>query len=30
VTAWCPAYGIGETDPVKAARLLRYELAPDS
>lgn len=28
VTRWCPAYGIGETDPEKAARLLTYELAP--
>jgi len=26
VTSWCPSYGVGETDPVKAARLLRYEL----
>ncbi|MCE1179705.1 MAG: endonuclease III [Micrococcales bacterium] len=26
----CPAYGEGETDPVKAARLLKYELAPDA
>ena len=24
----CPAYGEGEVDPVKAARLLKYELAP--
>lgn len=24
----CPSYGSGETDPVKAARLLKYELAP--
>ncbi|WP_125616261.1 endonuclease III [Specibacter cremeus] len=24
----CPSYGDGETDPVKAARLLKYELAP--
>lgn len=24
----CPAYGDGEVDPVKAARLLKYELAP--
>jgi endonuclease-3 len=28
VTQWCPAYGEGETDPVKAARLLKFELAP--
>ena len=26
VASWCPSYGIGETDPVKAAQLLRYEL----
>ncbi|HQG17371.1 MAG TPA: endonuclease III, partial [Ornithinibacter sp.] len=25
---WCPAYGEGETDPVKARALLSYELAP--
>ncbi len=24
----CPAYGVGETDPVKARALLKYELAP--
>ena len=24
----CPAYGAGETDPDKAAKLLKYELAP--
>jgi endonuclease-3 len=24
----CPSYGEGETDPVKAAKLLKYELAP--
>ena len=24
---WCPSYGEGETDPVKAAKLLKYELA---
>ena len=24
----CPSYGDGETDPVKAAKLLKYELAP--
>ena len=28
VASWCPSYGEGETDPVKAAQLLRYELAP--
>ena len=28
VARWCPAYGIGETDPEKASRLLTYELAP--
>ncbi len=28
VAQWCPAYGEGETDPVKAAALLKYELAP--
>ena len=28
VTRWCPSYGIGETDPDKAARLLKFELAP--
>lgn len=27
VTQWCPSYGIGETDPAKARRLLTYELA---
>ena len=26
--ALCPSYGDGETDPVKAAKLLKYELAP--
>ena len=25
VSAWCPAYGAGETDPVKAAALVRTE-----
>ena len=25
---WCPSYGEGETDPVKARKLLAYELAP--
>ena len=28
VARWCPAFGEGETDPVKAAGLLKYELAP--
>ena len=28
VTRLCHAYGDGETDPAKAARLLKYELAP--
>jgi endonuclease-3 len=28
VATWCPTYGAGETDPVKAAKLLKYELAP--
>lgn len=28
VTALCPSYGIGETDPEAAAKLLKYELAP--
>ena len=27
VARWCPSYGEGETDPVKATKLLRYELA---
>ncbi len=27
VTEWCPAYGEGETDPAKAALLLKFELA---
>ncbi len=30
IAQWCPAYGTGETDPEKAARLLTYELAPTS
>ena len=30
VAAWCPSYGIGETDPDKARRLLAYELAPSA
>lgn len=28
VANWCPSYGLGETDPVKATKLLKYELAP--
>ena len=28
LTTLCPAYGEGETDEVKAAKLLKYELAP--
>lgn len=28
VARLCPAYGTGETDPVKAAKLLKFELAP--
>lgn len=28
VTRWCPSYGIGETDPEAAAKLLKFELAP--
>ncbi|WP_309080990.1 endonuclease III [Zhihengliuella sp.] len=28
VATWCPSYGEGETDPEKARRLLKYELAP--
>lgn len=28
VAAWCPSYGDGETDPEKARKLLKYELAP--
>lgn len=28
VATWCPSYGIGETDPEKAAALRKYELAP--
>ncbi len=28
VAALCPSFGIGETDPVRARRLLRFELAP--
>jgi len=28
VANWCPSYGEGETDPDKARKLLKYELAP--
>ncbi|YAL84645.1 endonuclease III [Dermacoccaceae bacterium W4C1] len=28
VARWCPSYGDGETDPVKAAKLLKFEMAP--
>lgn len=28
VARLCPSYGIGETDPIKARKLLTYELAP--
>jgi endonuclease-3 len=28
VARWCPSYGTGETDPEKALRLLKFELAP--
>jgi endonuclease III len=28
ISRWCPSYGIGETDPDKAAKLLKFELAP--
>ena len=28
VARLCPSYGIGETDPAKAAKLLKFELAP--
>ncbi len=28
VSGWCPSYGEGETDPVKAAQLLKFELSP--
>ena len=30
VANWCPSYGLGETDSAKAAKLLKYELAPGS
>ena len=29
VAAWCPSYGEGEIDPVKATALLKYELSPE-
>jgi endonuclease-3 len=28
VAQWCPSYGVGETDPMRARGLLKYELAP--
>jgi endonuclease-3 len=28
VASWCPSFGIGETDPLQAAHLLKYELTP--
>ena len=28
VASWCPSYGDGETDPVKATHLLKFELTP--
>lgn len=28
IATWCPSYGTGETDPEKAGKLLKYELAP--
>jgi endonuclease-3 len=28
VAAWCPSFGEGETDPFRAAALLKYELTP--
>ncbi|WP_232084033.1 endonuclease III [Arthrobacter sp. SO5] len=28
VANWCPSYGMGETDPEKSKKLLKYELAP--
>ncbi|MCU1530599.1 MAG: nth [Arthrobacter sp.] len=28
VANWCPSYGVGETEPEKAKKLLKYELAP--
>ncbi len=29
VARWCPSYGLGETDPQRAAKLLKFELAPE-
>ena len=29
VATWCPSYGEGEMDPVKATGLLKYELSPE-
>ncbi len=29
IARWCPAYGDGETDPEKARKLLKYEMAPE-
>jgi endonuclease-3 len=29
IARWCPSYGVGETDPDKAAKLLKFELAPE-
>ena len=28
VARWCPSYGVGETDPERAEKLLKFELAP--
>lgn len=28
IARWCPSYGDGETDPEKARKLLKYEMAP--
>jgi endonuclease-3 len=28
VANWCPSFGMGETNPAKAAKLLKYEMAP--
>ncbi|WP_460468648.1 endonuclease III [Calidifontibacter terrae] len=28
IARWCPSYGEGEIDPTKAAKLLKFELAP--
>jgi len=30
VARWCPSYGTGETDPDKARKLLKFELAPSA